>query len=101
MKSLWSRTDIEMRRWIFSSTSNLVNFLDISRECWAVSEQLEKTVVSESGSDTSGTLSGSQKVLRTNLSNALSWLVFPEAFQVSTKQIVSFSSVAAGVQLFT
>lgn len=91
-----------MRKWIFSSTSNLVNFLDISRECWAVSEQLEKAVVvSGSDADTSGTLAHRKKVLRTNLSNALSWLVFPEAFQVSTKQIVSFSSVAAGVQLFT
>lgn len=49
----------------------------------------------------SGTLAHRKKVLRTNSSNSLSWLVFPEAFQVSTKQIVSFSSVAAGVQLFT
>lgn len=49
-----------MRKWIFSSTSNLVNFLDI-RECWAVSEQLEKAVVSGSGADTLGTLFSSQK----------------------------------------
>lgn len=65
---------------------------------WAVAEQ---AMVPGSGCGPADTVSGPSKFLGTILLNVLSRVAFLEAFQVSTKQVLSLFSTAVRMQLFT